>query len=55
VLLSEGRTIYLGPAKDAAAFFAAQGLACPPLFNQGDFFLDSISMVGGLVCEGGGW
>lgn len=45
VLISEGRTVYLGPAKDAGAFFAAQGLMCPPLFNQSDFFLDSISMV----------
>jgi energy-coupling factor transporter ATP-binding protein EcfA2 len=57
VLISEGRTVYRGDAKDAAAFFAALGFVCPPLFNQGDFFLDTISMVRepvGLIAGGGG-
>jgi len=45
VLISEGRTVYLGEATDARAFFAAQGFVCPPRFNQSDFYLDTISMV----------
>lgn len=45
VLISEGRTVYLGEATAAAGFFAAQGFVCPPLFNQSDFYLDTISMV----------
>jgi ABC-type multidrug transport system ATPase subunit len=48
VLISEGRTVYLGEAKDAHAFFAAQGFVCPPRFTQSDFYLDTISMVHGM-------
>lgn len=44
VLISEGRTIYLGPAKDASRHFATQGFPCPPHFNAADLFLDKISM-----------
>lgn len=44
VLVSEGRTIFLGEAKDAARFFADHGFVCPPFFNQADYYLDTISM-----------
>lgn len=44
ILISEGRTIFIGPAEKAARHFAAQGFVCPPQYNAADLFLDSISM-----------
>ena len=44
ILISEGRTIFLGPAHEAVAHFAAHGFVCPPQYNVSDFFLDTISM-----------
>lgn len=43
LLLSEGRTIYLGDAKNAAAYFASEGFHMPKFFNPADFFLDVLS------------
>ena len=43
VLLSCGRTVYLGPAKDANQYFKSMGFMCPQLFNPSDFFLDVLS------------
>ena len=44
LLVSEGRTIFMGPAREASKHFAAQGFVCPHRFNESDFFLDTISM-----------
>jgi ATP-binding cassette, subfamily G (WHITE), eye pigment precursor transporter len=44
ILISEGRTVYIGPASKAVAHFSAHGFVCPPQYNQSDFFLDTISM-----------
>jgi ABC-type multidrug transport system ATPase subunit len=43
LLLSCGRTIYLGPANTAKEYFKASGFICPSLFNPSDFFLDVLS------------
>lgn len=43
LLLSESHAIYLGPARDACAYFEALGHICPEFFNPADFFLDILS------------
>lgn len=43
LLLSEGRTIYLGPATAAKEHFARNGHPAPAYFNPADFFLDILS------------
>jgi ABC-type multidrug transport system ATPase subunit len=43
LLLSRGRTMYMGDASSAADWFASRGLPCPKLFNPSDFFLDILS------------
>lgn len=43
LLLSEGRTMFMGDASQATAYFEAQGHPCPKLFNPSDFFLDILS------------
>lgn len=43
-LLSEGRVMYFGPAKDAVAYFAALDFHSPAQFNPADFFLDLLSI-----------
>ena len=44
LLLSEGKCIYFGHAKDATDFFTSSGFKCPLEFNPADFFLDVVSM-----------
>ncbi len=44
LLLSEGNTMYYGPAKDAVHFFSDAKFKCPMNFNPADFFLDVVSM-----------
>jgi ABC-type multidrug transport system ATPase subunit/ABC-type multidrug transport system permease subunit len=44
LLLSEGKCIYYGTAKDATSFFSSAFFPCPIEFNPADFFLDIISM-----------
>ena len=43
LLLSESHAIYLGPARDACAYFEGMGHVCPQFFNPADFFLDILS------------
>ncbi len=43
LLLSEGRTIYLGNARDALKYFEAAGFPSPLFHNPADFFLDVLS------------
>ena len=43
LLLSCGRTIYLGAAPDAIDFFNQNNHYCPQAFNPSDFFLDILS------------
>lgn len=44
-LLSEGRTMFAGPADQAVTYFASldDSFACPPHFNPADWFLDLTS------------
>lgn len=44
ILISEGRTIFIGPAEKATQYFAILGYVCPPQYNAADLFLDTISM-----------
>lgn len=43
-LLSEGRVMYFGPAKDAVTYFAGLNFHSPSHFNPADFFLDLLSV-----------
>jgi ABC-type multidrug transport system ATPase subunit len=43
LLLSLGRSIYLGNSSDSSQYFANCGYEVPKLFNPSDFFLDIIS------------
>ena len=45
VLLSEGRTVYVGPAQEAHAWFARQGFVCPAGAAPADYFLDVMAKV----------
>lgn len=44
LLLSEGRVMYHGPARDAVAYFASLSFRMPRHFNPADFFLDLLSV-----------
>jgi len=43
LLLSEGRSMFLGKATDAVLHFERLGHKSPPFFNPSDFFLDILS------------
>jgi len=43
VLLSEGRTIYVGPAIDAPLYFHRQGFTCPAHSSPADYLLDVVA------------
>jgi ABC-type multidrug transport system ATPase subunit len=43
LLLSLGQTMYMGDAREAAAYFAHLGFPPPKLFNPSDYFLDILS------------
>ena len=43
LLLSEGRTMYSGPASEATDYFSLTGFRCSSFFNPSDFFLDLLS------------
>ncbi|EGD79576.1 ABC transporter [Salpingoeca rosetta] len=44
LLLSEGHTMYFGPAADAVGYFGSIGYGCPDEFNPADYFLDLVSL-----------
>ncbi|XP_023346126.1 protein white isoform X2 [Eurytemora carolleeae] len=44
MLMSEGRTIYLGPASNALLFFNKCGFECPSKYNPADFFIDALAI-----------
>lgn len=44
LLLSQGRVMYFGPAKDAVAYFSALSFHCPAQFNPADYFIDLVSV-----------
>ena len=46
-LLSEGRVMYFGPAKDAVAYFSSLSFKSPAQFNPADFFLDLANILEG--------
>lgn len=43
-LIAEGRTVYFGPAHEAATHFASLGFHSPPHFNVADFAIDILSV-----------
>ena len=43
LVLSEGKTMFYGNAKDAVGYFEKLGHLCPSNFNPPDFFLDLLS------------
>lgn len=43
LLLSQGRSIFLGDSRDASSFFVESGFPMPRFFNPADFFLDILS------------
>lgn len=44
LLLSEGRTVYFGPASEAISYFDKLRFPSPESFNPSDFFLDLVSV-----------
>jgi len=44
LLLSEGRTAFLGNTDKALEFFRTQGLECPSNFNPADFFIHNLAI-----------
>lgn len=44
LLLSEGRTMYFGPANQAINYFTSLSYQCPMHFNPADYFLDIVSL-----------
>lgn len=44
IVVSEGHLMYLGPAKDAVAYFSALGFEMPKNYNPADFVLDLVSI-----------
>lgn len=44
MVLSAGRTMYFGPAKDAVGYFSSLQFPSPTTFNPADFFLDLVSV-----------
>jgi len=38
-----GRTVYMGPSKDAEPYFEKLGFVCPPRMNPSDFFMEVVS------------
>ncbi|CAL8147556.1 unnamed protein product [Orchesella dallaii] len=47
LLMSEGRTAYLGDAKNAVDFFRGCGNPCPVNFNPADFFIQTLAIQPG--------
>ncbi|XP_065681932.1 protein white isoform X2 [Hydra vulgaris] len=47
LLLSEGRTAYLGPRRDALAFFESVNFPCPSTYNPADHFIHTLAVVPG--------
>ena len=43
LLLTHGKSIFFGPAKEGVNYYASQGFPCPMLANPADHFLDVIS------------
>ena len=44
LLLSEGRTIFFGPASEAVDYFSQRNFQCPLEFNPADFFIDFLTI-----------
>jgi len=44
LLISEGRLLYIGDAKDAVEYFASLSFDCPNLTNPADFYMDITSI-----------
>lgn len=51
LLLADGRTVFLGPIKEALDFFARLNYPCPANFNPADFFIFSLATVPGKEDE----
>ena len=42
-MLSQGKTLYCGPAKSAVGHFSSLGYTCPEYNNPADFFLSLVN------------
>ncbi|GAB1608807.1 protein white-like [Argonauta hians] len=51
LLMVDGKTVYMGPTKDAMVHFKQCGLECPNNYNPADFYLDNLSIVPGYEHE----
>ncbi len=51
LLLTEGRTAFLGPINEALSFFASQGMPCPVNYNPADFYIFSLALIPGREVE----
>eukprot|EP01104_Vermistella_antarctica_P018239 TRINITY_DN6684_c0_g1_i1.p1 TRINITY_DN6684_c0_g1~~TRINITY_DN6684_c0_g1_i1.p1 ORF type:complete len:692 (+),score=176.21 TRINITY_DN6684_c0_g1_i1:91-2166(+) len=43
MILSQGRCVYFGPARDAVAYFSGLNIECPRFNNPADFFIDVVN------------
>ncbi|CAK4706462.1 hypothetical protein AeNC1_008001 [Aphanomyces euteiches] len=50
-LLSDGQTIYNGPATEAVAYFSSQGMECPLYMNPTDYFMKQIIVLNPQAAE----
>ena len=44
LLLSAGRTLFVGPRRDFLPYFAALDFPCPPFKNPADYYLDLVTL-----------
>ncbi|OXA56819.1 protein white isoform X2 [Folsomia candida] len=51
LLMAEGRSAFLGDAKEAVEFFKLQGYPCPPNYNPADFFIQTLAIQSGIEEE----
>ena len=47
LLMSEGRTAFLGATNDAISFFQSAGHACPPNYNPADHYVHTLAIIPG--------
>lgn len=47
LIMAEGRTAFLGDAKEALNFFKSVGYPCPVNFNPADYFIQTLAVVPG--------
>lgn len=51
LLMGEGRVAFLGPAQEAANFFASMSMPCPMNYNPADFYIHTLAIAPGRENE----